>query len=241
MENFDVVFAENPEPRCPVVLLLDNSYSMRDQPIKELNEGLVTFKQSIEEDKLATLRIDLAIITFGPVKMCQDFVSIDQWIPQQYSAEEDTPIGKAINYALDIIENRKRVYKKNGIQYYRPWIFLITDGEPTDDWQPAAQRLKKDFSDKKIQFFAVGVKKADMKILEQITPDPNFPPVALNGLDFNSMFKWLSASLSSVSHSTLGSGQVTLTRPDWGTISTIVGTIVTAGNFVIALSKIIVP
>jgi uncharacterized protein YegL len=220
MANFDVVFAENPEPRCPVVLLLDNSYSMDGRPIKELNEGLVTFKQSIETDNLATLRIDLAIITFGPVKMRQDFVSVDQWIPQQYNAEEDTPMGKAIDYALDKIENRKQAYKRNGIQYYRPWIFLITDGVPTDNWKPAAQRLKQDFSNKKIQFFAVGVEKADMKILEQITPDPNFPPVALNGLDFNSMFKWLSASLSSVSHSTPGSGQVNLTQPAWGTIYT---------------------
>jgi uncharacterized protein YegL len=193
---------------------------MSGQPINELNNGLVTFKQSIEQDNLAMLRVELAIITFGPVQMRQDFVTVDQWTPQRYNAQDLTPMGEAINYALDNLEDRKQTYKNNGIQYYRPWVFLITDGSPTDNWQSAAQRLQQEFSNKKVQFFAVGVQGADMSILKQITPDPSFPPVALNGLDFGSMFKWLSASLSSVSHSTPGSGQVALTQPAWGTIST---------------------
>ncbi len=216
----DVDFATNSEPRCPVVLLLDTSGSMSGSPITELNKGLVTFKQCIEQDNLASLRVEIAIITFGPVQMRQDFVTVDQWTPQQYQANDVTPMGEAINYALDILEDRKQTYKNGGIQYYRPWAFLITDGAPTDDWQTSAQRLKQAFNDKKIQFFAVGVQGADMGILKQITPDPSFPPVALNGLDFGSMFKWLSASLSSVSHSKPGGAQVTLTQPAWGTIQT---------------------
>lgn len=216
----DIAFAVNQEPRCPVVLLLDTSGSMNGQPINELNKGLVTFKQSIEQDSLATLRVELAIITFGPVQMRQDFVTVDNWTPQRYDADNLTPMGEAINYALDILEDRKQTYKNNGIQYYRPWVFLITDGGPNDEWTTPAQRLKQAFNDKKIQFFAVGVQGADMNILKQITPDPSFPPVALNGLDFNSMFKWLSASLSSVSHSTPGSGQVAIQQPAWGTIAT---------------------
>lgn len=216
----EIEFATNAEPRCPVVLLLDTSGSMGGQPIDELNNGLNVFKQSVEEDNLASLRVELAIITFGPVQMRQDFVTVDQWTPERYDADNLTPMGEAINYALDILEDRKQTYKDNGIQYYRPWVFLVTDGGPNDEWQAPTQRLKQNFNEKKLQFFAVGVKGADMDTLKQIAPDPGFPPVALNGLDFGSMFKWLSASLSSVSHSTPGSGQVTIQQPAWGTIAT---------------------
>lgn len=221
MPNLDVPFDDsNLEPRCAVVLLLDTSYSMNGQPINQLNDGLVTLKQCIEADNLASLRVELAIITFGPVQMRQDFATVDRWTPQRYNADDATPMGEAIDYALDILEDRKQTYKDNGVQYYRPWVFLITDGAPTDkDWQVSAQRLKQASNDKKVQFFAVGVQGADMNILKQIAPDPSFPPVALKGLDFKSMFKWLSASLSAVSQSKPGSGQVTLTQPAWGTIS----------------------
>ena len=45
-------------------------------------------------------------------------------------------MGEAINVALDMIEQRKDNYRENGIAYYRPWAFLITDGEPNDHWKP---------------------------------------------------------------------------------------------------------
>ncbi|RUT07145.1 hypothetical protein DSM106972_024060 [Dulcicalothrix desertica PCC 7102] len=58
-------FVFNPEPRCPVILLLDTSGSMSGQPIKELNDGIMAFKQSIQQDGLASLRVEVAIVTFG--------------------------------------------------------------------------------------------------------------------------------------------------------------------------------
>ncbi|MDB9519029.1 VWA domain-containing protein [Roseofilum reptotaenium CS-1145] len=211
-------FVDNPEPRCPVVLLLDNSGSMSGRPIQELNSGLKTFKQAVEQDTLASLRVEIAIISFGPVVMRQDFVTIDQFSPPQLQAEELTPMGSAIEYALDILEDRKQTYKDNGIQYYRPWVFLVTDGSPTDDWENAANRVRQSEDEKKIMFFAVGVEDADMQTLAQIAP-PGRPPVLLNGLDFKSMFEWLSASLERVSHSKPGGAQITLSAPGWGQVS----------------------
>lgn len=92
----EIEFADNAEPRCPVVLLLDTSGSMTGQPINELNNGLEVFKQSVEEDDLASLRVELAIITFGPVEMRQDFVTVDQWTPQRYDADNRTPMGDRV-------------------------------------------------------------------------------------------------------------------------------------------------
>ena len=109
-------------------------------------------------------------------------------------------MGAAITLGLDKLEERKLLFKKSGTPYYRPWIFLITDGEPTDEWHSAASRIQDSESRKAVAFFAVGVEKADMRKLAQIAPRER-PPKPLNGLDFKSLFVWLSKSLTNVSHS----------------------------------------
>ena len=130
-------------------------------------------------------------------------------------------MGEALSYALDLLENRKVTYRNNGIQYYRPWVFLITDGAPNPDspWQQSAERLKNAEAQRKLSFFAVGVQGADMSILNQISP-PERPPLMLNGLDFRSMFLWLSDSMVRVSSSTVGGDMVALPPVGWGQIAT---------------------
>ncbi|MBW4603518.1 MAG: VWA domain-containing protein [Calothrix sp. FI2-JRJ7] len=212
-------FVFNPEPRCPVVLLLDTSGSMSGQPIKELNDGIVTFKQSIQQDGLASLRVEVAIVTFGEtVNVAQKFVTIDQFDPSCLKAYGATPMGEAINYGLDLLEERKEDYRENGIQYYRPWVWLITDGAPTDYWQNAAQRVRDAENNRKISFFAVGVKGADIATLSQIAP-PERPPMWLDGLKFRDMFLWLSQSMKQVSHSKPGGTMIKLPSVGWSQVS----------------------
>ncbi|MEH2288074.1 vWA domain-containing protein [Nostoc sp.] len=211
-------FVENPENRCPVILLLDTSGSMSGQPIQELNRGLAAFKADVVKDSQASLSVEVAMITFGPiVKLIQDFVTIDQFTPPTLEVDGLTPMGGAIEYALDFLENRKQTYKDNGILYYRPWVFLITDGAPNDSWQLAAQRLREAETQSRLSFFAVGVKDADMNILKQISP-PQRPPVTLNGLDFRELFVWLSASVKRVSSGKVGQA-VALPAMGWGQIT----------------------
>jgi uncharacterized protein YegL len=195
-------FALNPDPRCACVLLLDTSGSMNGKPITELNQGLRTFQTDLAEDPLASRRVEIAIVTFGDggVTKTQDFVTVDRLTPPELSADGKTPMGEAINLGLDLVERRKADYKESGISYYQPWVLLITDGAPTDEWKAAAQRVQSETGARKLTFFAVGVRNADMNVLSQITPRT----LKLDGLRFNDLFVWLSQSQKRVSGSKPG-------------------------------------
>ncbi len=214
-----VEFAENPEPRCPCVLLLDTSGSMNGAPLQALNEGLQSFKTEIVKDGLASRRVEIAVVTFNnEIAVEQDFVTADQFAPPTLTARGMTHMGAAINKALDMVQARKSQYRANGVAYYRPWVFLITDGapqgEPEDLVTQAAQRIKADEAAKRVAFFAVGVENADMDRLAQLAVRA---PVKLKGLNFVEMFVWLSASMQRISQSQVDE-QVALPPPGWGTV-----------------------
>jgi uncharacterized protein YegL len=202
-------FAENPEPRCPCILLLDTSGSMKGQPILELNRGLAAFRDELASDSLATKRVEVAVITFGPVQVHNDFQTADVFQPAELKASGETPMGAAIEQALSLLDQRKNVYRTNGVSYYRPWIFLITDGGPTDPWKAAAEKIKAGEAAKTFSFFAVGVEGAKMEILEQISVRE---PIRLKQLQFRELFIWLSNSMKAVSRSSVGD-RVPLTNP----------------------------
>jgi uncharacterized protein YegL len=202
-------FAENPEPRCPCILLLDTSGSMKGEPMAQLNEGLVTFKDELSADALAQKRVEIALITFGPVQVHSDFQTADLFKPPHLETTGDTPMGAAIIQALAILDQRKRAYKSNGISYYRPWIFLVTDGAPTDAWKEAAKKVRAGEEAKALSFFAVGVEGANFETLEEIAVRK---PLKLKELRFRDLFIWLSNSLSAVSRSNVDE-QVTLQNP----------------------------
>ena len=177
---------------------------MAGNPIAQLNNGLQDFRDSIQKNELAAMRVEVALITFGgSVDVKQDFITVDQFFPPNLVANGGTPMGAAINTSLDKLEERKQIYKSAGISYFRPWVFLITDGEPTDEWHAAATRIQAMEDRKGVTFFVVGVDKAKMDTLAQIAPK-NRPPAKLNGLDFSAMFLWLSSSLGKVSDSKIG-------------------------------------
>lgn len=195
----------NPEPRCPCLLLLDTSGSMNGQPIAQLNDGLRQFKEELTADAMAMQRVEVAIVTFGPVQVLSEFQTPDIFQPPHLSAGGDTPMGAAIMQGLDMLEARKAIYKQAGVAYYRPWVFLITDGGPTDHWQAAADRVRQGDSPerKAFSFFAVGVENADMTRLASIC-SPQRPPMKLKGLSFRELFSWLSSSLGGVAKSQPG-------------------------------------
>lgn len=205
-------FANNPESRCPCMLLLDTSGSMGGIPIRELNEGIETLKSELAQDPLAAKRVEIAMITFGPVSLESDFQSVDNFYPKQLIASGDTPIGAAVAMGIDMVNNRKQVYKNAGVGYYKPWIILITDGAPTDNWQRAAQMVKDGEHENRFAFFAIGVQGANFDTLGQLSVRT---PIKLKGLMFREFFLWLSASMKMVSSKNPGENNKLLPPSGW--------------------------
>lgn len=208
--NFeDILLADNPDPRCPVVLVLDCSSSMVEArpgetttPLDALNSGLDTLVTELNRDPLAKRRVEVSVVTYGSeVTPATSFATVDNLILPTLAPSGVTSTGKAIVEALDAIEARKKVYKANGVQYFKPWILLISDGLATDDVSEAVKRVAEAEARKSVAFFAVGVEGADLDSLGKFSERG---AMKLSGMKFEELFQWLSASQSSVSASNPG-------------------------------------
>jgi uncharacterized protein YegL len=219
------------QPHIATVLLVDTSGSMSGitssgkRKIDELNEGLVLFRDDAIGDELTQKRAEVALVTFDDsIQVIQNFTSIENFNPPTLSVNGETHMGSAILKAIEMVETRKTEYKDQGIDYFRPWIFLITDGEPTDMnegdslWASVTQKVHEGEEKGHFSFFAVGVQPANIEKLKKIS-SPNRAPFLLKQGKFKDMFLWLSKSQQKVSGSKVG-GQTELPPAGWGKIVT---------------------
>ena len=201
-------FVDNPESRCPCVLILDCSASMMGTRIAALNEGIAVFKEEVCADELTALRAEVAIIAYNhEIKVVQDFVTVREFTPPQLTAYGGTRIAAAINKSLDMLEARKANYRANGIEYYRPIALLITDGYPEHDTPEeiaaASERVRRAEEQRAVAYYAFGVDDADMEQLAGFMSLER-PPQLLRGRQLKAVFEWLSKSVSAISLSTPG-------------------------------------
>lgn len=187
------------EPHLACVLLLDTSGSMSGEPIKSLNRAINDFKQKTSMDDLAQKRVDIAIIQFDDhARIVQDFTPISQMEPINLDAGGCTAMGEGINLAIDKVKERNRFYASLGTPCFKPWIFMITDGAPTDDITSAIQRIQQEESKGshgKLKFFALGVPGYDKDTLFKLTKRV----MALSDTDFSGIFNWMSESMVAIS------------------------------------------
>jgi len=199
---------DNPTTRVPVCLCLDTSGSMDGDPIDELNKGVSMFYSAIRDDDIAKYAADICIATFGSggARLDQDFAGVEDLQAPYFSAGGMTPMGEAVNIALDALERRKEEFKNSGVDYFQPWLVLMTDGEPNGnalELERAIQRTAEAVKNKKLTVFPIGIgSDADLNVLKKFSPGRT--PLKLKGLNFKQFFEWLSQSVSRTSQSSPG-------------------------------------
>ncbi|SJZ81084.1 Uncharacterized conserved protein YegL, contains vWA domain of TerY type [Cetobacterium ceti] len=188
--------------KIPVIFLLDVSGSMNSIDengvtyIEQLNLGFETFLNNILEDEVVSTALDLSVITFGGENP-EIFLDFEQWnggTKSNFVASGRTPMGKALELAYEQIQNRKLVYKDYGVNYYQPWVILMTDGVPTDDIENGKVIFEDLQNKRKVTLFTVAIgNNGDMDILREL--NANMEPLRVEGTDFKKFFTWLSRSV----------------------------------------------
>lgn len=241
--------SNNPATRVPICICLDLSGSMNTvesgeikqtgrqeyidgklyniveggtSRLDELQKGLELLFKSIKEDDMAVDAAEVAIVSFADdAKKEMDFDHIEnQELPLLEANGDKTAIGSGVILALQILEERKNLYKEAGVQYFQPWLVLMTDGENNKNQNALAEAIKKTeelTKGKKLSIFAIGIgKDADMEILAKLSPKRR--PLRLQGIKFPEFFEWLSQSIARVSVSKTGEDVKLPPIDDWGTL-----------------------
>lgn len=195
---------ENPTARIPICLVLDVSGSMEGEPINELQSGIDLFMNTIQSDEVAKYAAEICMITFGGVvQKILDFASIERQETPVLTTEGLTPMGEAVVLAINLLEARKMEYKKAGVDYFQPWLVLMSDGAATDDISLAETKVNELVSRRQLTIFPIGIG-AGANLHELSKLSGGRPPLKLKDLNFNEFFIWLSQSVSRVSQSTPG-------------------------------------
>ena len=201
----DVALVDNSEQRTPLILVLDSSGSMYGQPIQQLNEGLKLLEQELKNDVIAAKRVRILVIEYGGYDQCTvhgDWKDAMDFTAPVLEANGTTPMGQAIMLALEEIEAEKQRFKQAGVAYTRPWLFLMSDGVPTDQWEQAAQLCRQAEESQKTAVFPIMVDGASAEVMGSFSRNGVNGVKMLKGLQFKELFLWLSASMQVVSQST---------------------------------------
>ncbi len=204
----------NTTARLPVCLCLDTSGSMNNNDaIEALNKGVEALYRAIRTDELAYNSCEISIVTFNSeVNVIDTFTTIDKKKKIKLTAEGGSALAHGINKSLDLLDQRKSKYKENGVDYYQPWLIVITDGKPGDKEyiQEVQERTKILLDDKKLTLFPIAVgldnnKKKVKEILEVLNGFCVTPKaVHLKDLKFNEFFEFIGKSVSAISASSVG-------------------------------------
>ncbi|MBP0020578.1 MAG: VWA domain-containing protein [Cyanobacteria bacterium SBLK] len=185
--------------RLPVYLLLDCSGSMSGEPIEAVRQGLKALLSELQGDPMALETAYLSVITFDSTAyQVSPLTDLMLFQEPRIQASGSTSLGAALNLLEQCID--REVRKSSDIQKgdWKPLIFLMTDGMPTDRWEKAADRIKRKRPGNIIACAAGS--NADENTLKRITEIV----VKLNNLQpdtLKAFFQWVSSSIKTTSQS----------------------------------------
>lgn len=191
--------------RLPVYLLLDTSGSMTGEPIEAVKNGVQVLVSTLRQDPYALETAYLSVITFdSSAKQIVPLTELSMFQMPSIQASGTTALGDALSTLAKVSE--KEVTKTTPEQKgdWKPLVFIMTDGEPTDDWKKGLDEFKK-------QKFGIVVacaagQKANTQKLKEIT-DVVVQLDTADSATIRAFFKWVSASISFGSLKVESSGQ----------------------------------
>lgn len=179
--------------RLPVYLLLDTSGSMTGEPIEAVKNGVQVMISSLRQNPQAIETAFISIITFDSVaKQIVPLTDLASFQMVDIKATGTTSLGEALKLVSTSIDNEvaKTTAEQKGD--WKPLVFIMTDGIPTDDWQSGLEEFKKRKTAYTVACAAGST--ADSNLLKQITDNV----VSLDIADSQSIakfFSWVSASI----------------------------------------------
>ena len=189
--------------KVPICLVLDCSGSMRYADgtklpkIDELNNNIDAFLDYVRNDPKASKICDLCIITMGDaVRVLSRYTTVDRIHLGHFAAGGGTPLGTAMQTAVELLYERRQYYRDNDIEHYKPILMVMTDGDPTDDISYISRQVSDMVLNKEIKIFPVGIGiNFNQSILRQFSPLLQ-PKLIRDSAAFDKLFKLLSASSS---------------------------------------------
>ncbi|MCX7256925.1 MAG: VWA domain-containing protein [Polaromonas sp.] len=192
--------------RLPVYLLLDTSGSMHGEPIEAVKNGVQVLVSTLRQDPYALETAFLSIITFdSTARQIVPLTELATFQIPTFSASGCTELGAALALLADKIEAEVGKTTAQVKGDWKPIVFIMTDGSPTDDWKKGLERLKKVRTG--LVIACAAGQGADTSVLKQITE----VVVQLDTADASTIkafFKWVSASVST------GSQKIDLTKKE---------------------------
>jgi uncharacterized protein YegL len=201
--------------RLPVYLMLDCSGSMAGAPIVAVNEGLELLWRELNGDPMTRETAYLSLIRFASTAAQDPLVPVDQFTPQILAAGGNTAMGAAFNLLITSIQSDLVPTTSTQRGDYRPLVFLLTDGAPTDEWRSAVARLQGLRGSQKPTIIALGCgDNADGNMLREVTTEVYLMKhVTPDGL--RQYFQLITGSIVSASQAAggAGGGQVDMPAP----------------------------
>lgn len=185
--------------RLPVYLLLDCSGSMSGEPIEAVKQGIKALLTELKGDPQALKTACLSVITFNSTaRQISPLTELMLFKEPELTAGGATALGGALHVLADCIRTEVRTSTATQKGDWKPLVFLLTDGAPTDNLDEGIEALKS-VSTGNIIACAAGAN-ANTNTLRKITNNV----LMMNNLtagDLAAFFAWVSGSIKASSKS----------------------------------------